>query len=408
MGGKRLPTIYGTLTDSHHYILWKMINKNRVEARTLPILQSLWRARHRGALAARDLISLLDPSNAATMLGAPIEQIPTLSGRAGNGFRTAGMLDRTAGRILISEEFKPEEMRFTAAHEVGHLVLHPGQSLFRDRPIPRLAQYLRRPEIEAEADHFAACLLMPRNLAYQQFERTFGISGSYVFDDAWAFWLCPSDPESLLAGEGCVSSRALALASARYFNGRSIHPLHQQFRVTVSAMAFRLMELGLTGKPEQVDSSTAAISDRRIPAPLFDAGLHAIEEGEIDAIFSSPFVHSSRRLQLVESLKRFLQFVRGIGVSCDIWIDGSFSTDKLEPDDIDIVVFIFPGQINSLSADRYKDLSLLNDRALMKAQYSCDVYVERASDDERRTYFLRTFGTYGGIDKGVPVLKIVR
>ena len=47
--------------------------------------------------------------------------------------------------------------RFTLAHELGHLMLHPLGTAFRDHTFSGGWQ-------EVEANHFAACLLMPRDL----------------------------------------------------------------------------------------------------------------------------------------------------------------------------------------------------------------------------------------------------
>jgi len=62
-----------------------------------------------------------------------------------------------------------ERMRFTLAHELGHVVLHHPQlegvleqvRLFEAPPDP--AALLRAPHIETQADRFGAALLLPRS-----------------------------------------------------------------------------------------------------------------------------------------------------------------------------------------------------------------------------------------------------
>jgi hypothetical protein len=132
--------------------------KDQIEAKVLPLLQALWREQKKGALQAPDLISVLDPANAADLLGASIEYVHSIPNASRYGFRTAGMMDRRHRRIVVSTEFKPQEVRFTAAHELGHLVLHEQQALFRDRPLSVLATTAsgltitaaNRPAIEVE------------------------------------------------------------------------------------------------------------------------------------------------------------------------------------------------------------------------------------------------------------------
>ncbi|MPZ45784.1 MAG: hypothetical protein GEV05_20830 [Betaproteobacteria bacterium] len=82
------------------------------------------------------------------------------------------------------------------------------------------------------------------------------------------------------------------------------------------------------------------------------------------------------------------------------------ATDKPDPDDVDVAVFIYPGQIQRLSLEQLAELDLLNDRPLMAERYACDVYVERANDSTRKDYFLRTFGDHYGTPKGIPVVRI--
>jgi Zn-dependent peptidase ImmA (M78 family) len=77
--------------------------------------------------------------------------------------------------IGINNNHHPRRQRFTAAHEIAHLQLHPGRPLtvdssirvnFRDNVS---SQATDRQEIEANA--FAAALLMPRDQIIDQAEK---------------------------------------------------------------------------------------------------------------------------------------------------------------------------------------------------------------------------------------------
>lgn len=102
----------------------------------------------------------------------------------------------------------------------------------------------RSEQLETEANRFAACYLMPRRLLTRHFEATFQTKVPFAFTEGPAFQLCRDDPDSLLRPEGPLD-RALALASAEFFNGRRIYSLAQQFKVSRLTMAIRLKELGL-------------------------------------------------------------------------------------------------------------------------------------------------------------------
>lgn len=77
------------------------------------------------------------------------------------------LVENGAATVAINSEHHPNRQRFTAAHELGHYVLH---SKGRDRFFVDKA-YFRGPSASAgtdaqeiEANRFAACLLMPANM----------------------------------------------------------------------------------------------------------------------------------------------------------------------------------------------------------------------------------------------------
>lgn len=193
-------------------------------------------------------LDMLDPAIAASILDIDFEYREEL-GRFGSDrehFEVAGMIDRKVRKIAVSRKFPPETVRFTGAHEIGHWMLHPGKIMHRDRPIKgaSVATASRSSE-EREADYFAACFLVPRKLAIAAFQATFQTNSPLFLNDASAYWLCPSDPASLLEANAGSLDFPLAVASAKQFNRRTINPLAGQFRVSAMTMAIRLRELKL-------------------------------------------------------------------------------------------------------------------------------------------------------------------
>src|SRR5438105_10189541 len=111
-------------------------------------------------------LEVADPELAALVLGMKFEYRETLDlPLAGvNSKKVAGLLFRKKGLILVAERFGAVVARFTAAHEIGHVVFHWEEIdpvLHRDLPIAGLEQAEADP-IEREANYFAACFLMPR------------------------------------------------------------------------------------------------------------------------------------------------------------------------------------------------------------------------------------------------------
>ena len=111
-----------------------------------------------------DPVDLIDPRKVASLLGYSFEvvsEIPDWPPHTKQAL--AGIVDPARGLITLSEQFGFPSMRFTAAHEIAHVIFDPGRR-FRERPIQGPRHNLQDP-IERRADRFAASLLMPDNCA---------------------------------------------------------------------------------------------------------------------------------------------------------------------------------------------------------------------------------------------------
>jgi len=75
-----------------------------------------------------------------------------------------------------------------------------------------------------------------------------------------------------------------------------------------------------------------------------------------------------------------------------VWLDGSFSTEKIDPNDVDLVVFADPVEINKLPPSLQTYLRGLFDRATSKRQYGCDVLFAPSSDTTMRSYWRGWYG----------------
>lgn len=221
-----------------------------IEKAANKLLQKMWEQRHL-LVPEREVtrIEIADPGLAAKFLLIEFvieEQIPGQFAYRGQKFETAGLLDRQTRKIVVSRRFPKEVLVFTAAHEIGHWVLHPKEVMVhRDRAVSWPPSGERaRPKLESEADYFAACFLMPKNLVMDAVESQFG-SCPLVIDDRVAFAMDPKDYEVLLRSKEGSIERARAVARASRFGLKPLNPIHKQFGVSVSAMAYRLRELDL-------------------------------------------------------------------------------------------------------------------------------------------------------------------
>jgi Zn-dependent peptidase ImmA (M78 family) len=123
----------------------------------------------------------VNPTEIANRLGYTVHAAqfrdPKLSGRI--------VFKNGNARIDVNAWDAPNRRRFTIAHEIGHALLHaPGFDNFevsdrvdegqieqRELTLARQTHDGFRPVHEAEADRFAAALLMPPQLVKERFQR---------------------------------------------------------------------------------------------------------------------------------------------------------------------------------------------------------------------------------------------
>lgn len=126
--------------------------------------------------------------------------------------------------------------------------------------------------------------------------------------------------------------------------------------------------------------------------PLYPAGLHDITFECLDDIFVVPFENNIRRQYLTERFKALIEKFSELGLSAEIWLDGSYSTQKPEPTDIDMVFFLNPIETNSIPPEK---LSLFNDlfnKDISKFRYGCDIHKSESNNINLRSYWRGWFG----------------
>ncbi len=206
----------------------------------------IWKKRHElwPDGVPSDHVELLDPAKAIELIGYKLDEQEHLGNFADEGEATgvAGVIDRVGKRISISTHFPSHIQRFTAAHEIGHALMHNDAVIHRDRPVDGARK--QRAPMEIEADKFAASFLMPEKLVRDRFRNVFG-SDFFVLNDDTAFALDPGKPNELLSK--CKARHVLArtLAGTMNYSGVHVRSLAEQFKVSISAMAIRIEELKL-------------------------------------------------------------------------------------------------------------------------------------------------------------------
>ena len=156
----------------------------------------------------------------------------------------AGTIGASERTVEISRRFEAPFRKFTAAHELGHAILHDVQGFHRDRALDGSEPAMPRNRTEWEADVFATYFLMPEKQVRAVFEQVFK-APVFVLNEETAFALTAGDLEALRATLSEVRDFSKLLARTTQYDGVQFYSLAEQFGVSVETMAIRLEELSL-------------------------------------------------------------------------------------------------------------------------------------------------------------------
>jgi hypothetical protein len=191
-------------------------------------------------------IDVCDPWVAAQYLGFEVQEGCVDSPGTRSGFQLGGFLNRPAKLIGLSDQQKPQTMRFTLAHEVGHVLLHPGLHHHRELPLHGITEPREAVEPkERQANHFAGCFLVPQKQLKLAFAQSFGVERLTLTDDV-AYELLGSNFMALMNSPYDSLHFERVVAQAQRFRGRHFGALHELFKVSPTTLAVRLRQCNLT------------------------------------------------------------------------------------------------------------------------------------------------------------------
>lgn len=108
----------------------------------------------------------------ASHLGISVRKVPMIDDLSGMCFYKNGI-----PIVVVNANQYNSRQRFSIAHEIGHVVLHQTElrrNAFVDKNITVLHRDKKassgKIQVEVEANHFAAALLMPRQMIYRYME----------------------------------------------------------------------------------------------------------------------------------------------------------------------------------------------------------------------------------------------
>ena len=194
-------------------------------------------------------LDICDPWVAAQHLGYEVQEgwLDSEGSRAGR-YQLGGFLNRQAKLIGISDQQKPRTQRFTLAHEVGHVLMHPGIHHHRELPLAGITEPREAVEPkERQANQFAGCFLVPTKQLRLAFRACFGVEQLTPTDEV-AYELLGAGFKSLMNSPYESLHFERLVAQAVRFRGRHFGALNELFQVSATTMAIRLRQAALTSR----------------------------------------------------------------------------------------------------------------------------------------------------------------
>jgi hypothetical protein len=139
---------------------------------------------------------------------------------------------------------------------------------------------------------------------------------------------------------------------------------------------------------------------------------------DLEELCVTRFATSRTRHTLLQNFCAILQRIVGARIDGEVWVDGSFLTEKIDPGDIDFFVNIAPHYYESGTGDQTDIIEWLIARENEpKTKYRCDcdvgiVYPEESPDryiwEQVSTQWRRLFGfsVKAGEPKGIALLRL--
>jgi len=149
-------------------------------------------------------------------------------------------------------------------------------------------------------------------------------------------------------------------------------------------------------------------------APLLPVGVHTLTVDQLRDLCVLPFPTSLRRRRLMSRLEEIVRKLETEQVKGCLWIDGSFLTEKINPNDVDVVLGVSSEFLDDATAGQQLLVSWVFSN--LKDTHDCDSFVRTEFPilhkryyfgQENKQYWLDLFGrSTGGTLKGIAAIDL--
>lgn len=146
---------------------------------------------------------------------------------------------------------------------------------------------------------------------------------------------------------------------------------------------------------------------------LYAPGFHEATLSDLRNRCVDAFPLSKRRDPIMRSLEAMCFAISGALLRAEVWVNGSFTTFKIEPDDVDVVVVFnepsgggTPDQLSVIRRVEAQDFQF----PVKCDSYTCAQYPEghklHSTSEFMRAYWMRQFGfSRGNALKGIALVR---
>lgn len=142
-------------------------------------------------------------------------------------------------------------------------------------------------------------------------------------------------------------------------------------------------------------------------------GIHDMTMEEIQEAFVVPFPGSTTRPVVFAGYEKHRAELEALNINIEQFIDGSFTTSKTDPSDVDMVCFADANVVDNLPPEKQEALLKLTGGAATKETHHCDAYFCPTLPDNdplfnqlraQRKYWMGEFG-YDRVDKPKGIVR---
>lgn len=149
---------------------------------------------------------------------------------------------------------------------------------------------------------------------------------------------------------------------------------------------------------------------------LLPAGLHRTTMAEVRRLCVDHFPTSATRPAIMRGLETVVAELLRVGIVGDLWIDGSYLTECVDPNDVDLTLRMDAAFVEMATDAQWSIINWLVDSGSLRTEHRCDAYAWvdyprghplRPEGEAAREYWTKQWGvSQSGGRKGIALVKL--